>query len=45
MLGVPQEEGQGQTKESPLSEDVLKAAYRSVDCQTIPAMAGVSTWL
>ena len=28
VLGVPQEGGQGQTQESPLSEDALKAAYR-----------------
>ena len=34
VLGVQQEEG-GQTQEGPLSEDALKAAYRSVmttDC-------------
>lgn len=30
VLGVPQEEGQGQTQEGPLSEDALKAAYRYV---------------
>ncbi len=29
VLGVQQEEG-GQTQEGPLSEDALKAAYRSV---------------
>lgn len=28
VLGVPLEEGQGQTREGPLSEDALKAAYR-----------------
>lgn len=33
VLGVPQEAGQGQTKDGPLSEDALKAAYRCV-CQT-----------
>ena len=28
VLGVNQQEGQGQTLDSPLSEDALKAAYR-----------------
>ena len=30
VLGMPQEEGQGQTQDLPLSEDALKAAYRLV---------------
>ena len=43
VLGVPQEGGQSQTQEGTMSEDALKAAYRSVSCNAINS--GSLSWL